>query len=239
MKKIFFALIIASMLFTSCDIFERRIVGNGHTVTEKRNVHDTRSINLSGNFDVQLSPDSTASLKIEADENLLPYIVTDEEGGQLVIKAREHTSLDSRNGIKIFVAANKLEEISISGAGSIVATDKFTGSNKLALGISGAGSLHINVNTPKVIAHLSGVGSIDISGETKDAEIHISGVGNFKGNNLKAENVQVQLSGTGSANVFASTNLNVSISGVASVNYSGNPTVSKSVSGMGSVNKVD
>jgi len=239
MKKIFFIVLITTFVVSSCDILDRRIEGNGHTVTEQRNVRDARRIHLSGNFDVVLTPGATTSLKIDADDNLLPYIVTNEEGGKLVIKTRDNTNLSSHNDIKVTVTTDKLEEISLSGAGSIKGTDKFIGGDALSLDVSGAGSINLDVNTPKVTSHLSGVGSINISGETKDADLHISGVGSFKGSSLKAENVKVQLSGTGSAYVFASTALDVSISGIGSVNYSGNPTVTQHVSGLGSVKKVD
>ena len=239
MRKLFFLLLMIAFVFSSCEVFEKRVVGNGHSITEQRNVRDAKRILLSGNFDVELTPGSTTSLKIDADDNLLPYIITDEEGGKLIIKTRDNTNLSSHNGIKVRISTDKIEDISISGAGSIKGMDKFTGSDALSLGVSGAGSIHLDVNTPKVSAHLSGVGSIDISGETKDADIHISGVGSFKGSNLKTENMKVQLSGTGSAYVFASTSLDVSISGIGSVNYSGNPTLTQSVSGMGSVKKVD
>ena len=239
MKKIFFVLCMAVFVFSSCEVFEKRVEGNGHIVTEQRNVRDARRIHLSGNFDVELTPGSTTSLKIDADDNLLPYILIDEEGGKLIIKTRDNTNLSSRNGIKVIITTDKLEDISISGAGSIKGTDKFTRGDALSLGVSGAGSIHIDVNTPKITSHLSGVGSIDISGETRDADIHISGVGSFKGSNLKTENMKVQLSGTGSAYVFASTTLDVSISGIGSVNYSGNPTLTQHVSGLGSVKKVD
>jgi Putative auto-transporter adhesin, head GIN domain len=54
------------------------------------------------------------------------------------------------------------------------------------------------------------------------------------------ENTKVDISGAGSAQVFASVKLDAEVSGAGSVTYKGNAVnVSQHVSGVGSVNKVN
>jgi Putative auto-transporter adhesin, head GIN domain len=238
MKKLIPVLLLIVVVLAACEFLGKRVKGNGHSVTENRTVRDASRIHVLGSYDVQLSP-GTVGVKVEADENLQPYIITQNEGDQLIVKTRDGVNLHSSNPIKIYISTDKLEEISISGAGSVNGTDKFVGGDRLMISLSGVGNLNLLVNTPKIVGHISGAGSMTVSGETRDAEVQVSGVGSFKGNNLKAENVKIQLSGTGNANVYASSTLDVSISGIGSVNYSGNPTIQQHISGMGSVKKVD
>ena len=54
-----------------------------------------------------------------------------------------------------------------------------------------------------------------------------------------AENVKVEISGAGDADVYASVKLYVRASGAGSVIYKGNPGINQSISGAGSVKKVD
>jgi hypothetical protein len=64
----------------------------------------------------------------------------------------------------------------------------------------------------------------------------LSGVGSLDATNLRADNVELQMSGMGSANVFARTAANLSLSGLGSATVYGNPaTRNASTSGMGKV----
>jgi hypothetical protein len=220
-------------------MFGNRVKGNGHIITEQRNITSARKIKLQGSFDVELTPATSTGLTIEGDDNLLPYIVTSESDGWLIIKTKEDVNVSPSGKLKIHVTTNLLEAIYLSGSGNIKTTEKFVGADKLDLKISGVGNAYVEVNAPSVLANISGSGNITLIGETKDSKIEISGVGSYKGENLKAENVEVHVSGSGSANVFADNKLDVHVSGVGNVHYSGNATVTQQVSGSGSVKKVE
>ena len=54
-----------------------------------------------------------------------------------------------------------------------------------------------------------------------------------------AENVDVDISGSGYAEVSASVKLDVSVSGSGDIKYKGNPALNQAISGSGSVQKID
>ena len=240
MKKIISLLVLAIFVFSACNIsFDKKVKGNGHVITEARTVTSAHKIKLQGSYDVELVPGSATALKIEGDDNILPYIITKEVDGWLIVKTKDKINISTNTKLKIYITTDMVEAISLSGAGNIKSTGKFIGGDKLDLNISGIGSADLEVNTPSVNANISGSGSIILAGETKDSKITISGIGSYKGENLKAENVEVVVSGSGSANVFADSKLDVSVSGIGNVNYKGNATVSQKVSGSGSVKKIE
>ncbi len=80
---------VALMLISiSCNnVFQQRIKGNGNIITQTRSVSSAEKIKCAGSYDVELTQGSPLSVKIEADENLQQYIVTDNDGDALSIHA--------------------------------------------------------------------------------------------------------------------------------------------------------
>ena len=66
----------------------------------------------------------------------------------------------------------------------------------------------------------------------------INGSGEVHSFNLLSEATEVEINGSGNAEVFASKQLNVSISGSGDVQYKGSPVVNQSISGVGHIRKV-
>jgi len=194
---------------------------------------------MAGNFDVEITQGPTVTVQIEGDENLLPYFIVEDRGGFLVIKARDYFTYSSTEGIKVFITTPNVEEVVLAGAGNITGKSKFTGSDKLTLKIAGSGDIKMEVNTPKVSSEIAGSGSITLVGETKDETIKIAGVGDYKAADLKAENANVNIAGSGDVRIFAAAQLDVKIAGSGTVYYKGNPAIKQHVAGSGEVKKVE
>jgi len=237
MKRAIVLVALIAAVFSSCDY--RSIKGSGHIVSEQRTVSSAHKIRLEGSYDVELVPGAAVAVKVEGDDNILPYVLTQNEDGWLVIKSKEHLNFSTKNPLKVYITTDMLESIVLSGSGNIAGKGKFIGSDQFEVKISGVGDANLEVKAPSVTARISGSGSITLVGETKDAKIDISGIGSYKGIDLKAENVDVKVSGSGNADVFADAKLDIHVSGIGSVNYKGNATVSQKVSGSGSVKKVE
>lgn len=231
------AILLALVIFSSCRF--RHVQGNGVISTETRSAINANRIKMAGNFDVEITQGPTISVKIEGDENLLPYFIVENRGGYLVIKSRDYFSYSSTEGIKVFITTPNLEEVILAGSGNITGKSKFTGSDKLVLKIAGSGDIKMDVNTPDVFSEIAGTGSITLSGETKDETIKIAGVGEYRAADLKAENAKVHIAGSGDVKVFAALQLDVNIAGSGSVYYKGSPNVKQKVAGSGEVKKVE
>jgi len=220
----------------SCNIISSETVhGNGKMTSETRNVSGASRIESRGFFDIEIVKGTSPSVKIDADENLVPYIITRMEDGNLVIRTKEDISLSSDDKIKVTVTTDKLEEVEVAGSGNITSADKFDGSDHLKLSIAGSGDMKLQVNTPKVESSIAGSGNITLSGETKESKIEIFGNGDYNADGLQSENVTVQIAGSGSAKVFSSVNLDVNIAGSGDVYYKGTPSIKQTVAGSGSI----
>ena len=220
-------------------MFGKRIHGNGNIKTETRGVSHFSGVDVSGSIDVYVKNDSTSSVKIEADENLLEYIQVINDSDVLRIHTENGFNLDPSRKIKVFVSASALRSLDASGACNIYSENKISSPDIIDIGASGSCDINLEVNTPKVVADLSGACNLELKGETKDFSVEGSGSTGIKTMGLIAENVDVDISGSGDADVYASSKLDVHVSGAGSVRYKGNPQVNQSISGSGSVKKVE
>ncbi|MCW3109608.1 MAG: hypothetical protein JWQ09_4114 [Segetibacter sp.] len=235
-KGLFFSAFIAAMVLTSCIDMGERVDGSGNIKTENRQVNKAEKIKVSGDMDVYIDQ-GPASVKVEADDNILQYIETVMDDNWLEIRTRDNVNINTSKPVKVYVTTPDIRDLKVSGSGNIKCNQKFSTNNNTSFDITGSGDITAAINAPKVEAHISGSGNLHISGETKDVEIHISGSGNYDGPELKAENAEVSIAGSGDADLFADERLKASIAGSGNVKYKGNATVDSHIAGSGSVSR--
>ena len=240
MKRFIIFSLLISMIFISCGyIGGKRIRGNGNIKTENRTTGQFNSVDVSSNIDVFVKQDSVASVKIEADENLLEYVQVTINGTTLEIRKEKGYNLRSTKGIKVYISGPSFKHFEASGACDIYSDNQIISSEPISINLSGACNVKMDLKTPKINVDLSGAGTITLKGETKDFIVDGSGSTDVKCFELMTENTNIEMSGAGDAEVFASVKLDVHVSGAADVKYKGNATVNQSVSGAGSVKKVE
>lgn len=239
MKKIISCALIIAVIATSCNMFEKRVSGSGNIKTETRNAGQFNAVDVGGSIDVYVKTDSIHSIRVEADDNLLEFIETHNDGGTIHIHERDGFNLRSKKDIKVYVSGPEFRHFEASGACDIFSENKITSPSTIDLDISGASGINLELNAPAIKADLSGACTVTLKGETKDLDLNGSGASKFYCFDLMAENVDIEISGAGNADVSASMKLDVQVSGAGTVKYKGNAAVSQNVSGAGSVKKVD
>ncbi|HEX2994567.1 MAG TPA: DUF2807 domain-containing protein [Anaerolineales bacterium] len=211
--------------------------GSGHIVTETREVSGFHAIEVDYPAQVFVKPGVKESLKIEADDNVMPELKTEVRNGVLKISFKRPNPryVNPTEPVKITVVVKELDDVEFTSAGELIIDD--IESDELDVSISGAGNLELNeIQTQSLHVSLSGAGSMSASGETDKLDVNISGLGDFKGRQLHSQDALVSISGAGSATVWTDDNLTAQVSGAGSVDYYGSPDVNKQISGLGGVN---
>lgn len=231
----FFGLIVIS----SCTYMGgKRVTGDGNMSSETRNVGNFRGVEVTGSMEVIVSQGPAATVRVDADQNLLSYIETNLDGEVLEIHPRKGYNLRPRAGIKIYVTAPQYQSLEVTGSGAIRSGSKITHGDKMRMQVVGSGDIVVDADAPNIASEISGSGSITVSGNARTYGSEINGSGEVHGFNLLSEATEVEINGSGNAEVFASKQLNISISGSGDVQYKGNPTVNQSISGSGNIRKV-
>ena len=222
-------------LLMSCSVGFNSVKGSGNVVKENRSVECFTSVEAAGPMDVEIKTGSGYKVEVEADDNLVPYIVTRKEGRNLEIRLKDNVHIRSTNSIHVIVEMPALEAVVLSGSGSVKSSNLVTDPEKMKFTIAGSGNLFMEVKSPEVEVTVAGSGKATLKGETRDLEIHIGGSGDFLGEELKSEKAHISIGGSGNATVFASVDLNVSVAGSGNVIYRGSPRITQSIAGSGSV----
>jgi hypothetical protein len=217
--------------------FDGSVRGSGVIVSQSREVSDFNSIEINYPVELTIQQGNVPSLKVEADDNLLPQLSTRVSGNTLYIEDSERDwtrRVYPTQAVKISLTINDLQRVDFSSAGSLQ-IGKFS-TDRLKLSISGAGAIHLSeLNAKSLSVDLSGAGSVDANGSVDRLRLDISGLGGFEGGNLASQSADVSISGAGSSTTWAKDSLSVTISGTGSVKYYGSPSVQRQISGLGSV----
>jgi len=227
-------LLVIIFLLAGCDAL-RTVRGTGDITTETREVSNFSAVNLGGIGTVVIEFGDKESLTIEAEDNLLPYLESEVDGGTLNLGMRQGVNVVPTQAIFYHLTVRSLEEIGVSGLGNIDLPR--VEDTQLAIRVSGGGNIDIEeLQAKNLDVRISGLGDINIDGgSVAEQDIDISGGGNYNARELASEVTNVSISGLGNANVWANDTLDANISGGGSVRYAGRPQVTQNVSGVGDV----
>lgn len=216
----------------SCDY----TTGSGNVITETRNVGNFNSISVSSSFDVEVKIGTTAAIRVEADDNIMKYIVTNVSGNELRIKVEGMHNLNDVH-MKVFITTPSLIRINADASATVKVLDIIKDAGKLSFTATSSADIEAEVDAPEVEAQANSSGSVTLSGKTKNYKAQVSSSGDIKSAGLLSENADVEASSSGSADVYASVSLNANASSSGSIDYHGGATVKQSVSSSGSVEK--
>jgi len=186
---------------------------------------------------------STPSLTIEADEELLPEIISEVRGDTLTLGFAEDwierlgkmiTSIFSSKNYDITYTLTVVDLSKIKISGKCDLECESLTADSLELNISGLGNMsfsHLDCNTLDV--QISGRGYFSAAGRASDVNLRITGSADYQAGNLASHNMRIVISGQGEAEVRVEEKLDITISGVGHVNYYGNPKLRQVISGVG------
>lgn len=229
---------LLTLVLSACTI--DMVSGSGRLTTDTRNVSGFDSVLFSAIGDVTIIQGDTEGLTIEAEDNIMPKIITEVRGTQLYIGFDRQNWQDivrPTKGMKFTLTVKNLNSLEMSGVGSLTAAS--LEADNLMVKVGGAGSIKItNFSGSSLSAIMSGAGSVEFAGKVNSLDATMSGVGNFACGDLQTQTAKVNLTGAGGATIWASSSLDVSITGAGSVSYYGKPKITKNVTGVGVLNEL-
>lgn len=237
-RMLIFILLTLSLALSGCGfqtVDGNTIRGSGKIASETRAVSGFTRIAVQTAGRITVTKGEADSLVIEAEDNILPLLVSEVQGDQLVLHTRPNTSYNATRQINYTITVKDLRAIDVSSSADVEAGDFQASAFNLALGGSGNVTL-ASLQAGSLGVEISGSGSAEVRGGSAsgvNANLHSSG--NFKAASLQSQTAQVSVSGSGTATVWVKTNLSATLSGSGNLEYYGSPTVSQNVSGSGRV----
>jgi Putative auto-transporter adhesin, head GIN domain len=238
MRDISLVFVIFILAFAACKfVGGKRVTGNGNVTTQQRNITDFNAVEVHGSFTVYVSQGADYAVRIEAEENLMEYIVVEKDGDELEVGFKHNTRIRTNRPVNVYVTAPSYTGLAVSGSGNLISQTKLTSSSQLDIDISGSGDANLEVDAPTVTAEISGSGTAILKGMTRTFNGGIAGSGELKAYNLLSEKSDIEVAGSGDAEVYASKQLDVRVAGSGNINYKGNPSINQNIAGSGTVRK--
>jgi hypothetical protein len=222
MKRVKLLLVLALVVaVTSAEAQIRKTVyGKGPVTSEERSAGNFHSIRVSTGINVYLSQGDRESIRVEADENLHEYILTEVRGG--VLRVYTDANIRSSESRKVYVTMKEIRSISTSSAGDVIGQTPIV-TDLLELSTSSAGDINIEVKAREINATTSSSGDISLRGSADNISASTSSAGDLKALDLTVREADITASSAGDAKITVTERLKARASSAGDIYYKGNP----------------
>lgn len=206
-------------------------------VTNKQfDVKDFTAIELSGADELTIYPGDSFKVTATGTEKDMENVGVVVENGVLKLSHQRNEKICifcSIKSVKYAVYAPEINNLSISGAGSVVADN--LNAQKLNLSLSDSSKATITAYSKQVLAKLTGSSRVKLKGVMDSVNIDGSGVSSIKATEAKITNAFLNLSGSNDAYFGSLDKLVVKASGSSRVWYQSVKDLTQNLSGASSV----
>lgn len=200
----------------------KKVRGNGNVKTETRKTGDYKGVSVGGFFDVTLVKGKEGNIKIEGEENLMEYIITEVEKGTLKVKVKKGYNLRTTKKLHVTVPVEEIEKVGLGGSGNV--TSEITlKSDDFSVSIGGSGNITLDVEANNIKSSLAGSGNINLSGSTDHFKCSIAGSGDIKAYDLQTNSLKASIAGSGDIRASVKNEIRASVAGSGNIYYKGKP----------------
>lgn len=198
-------------------------------------IDDFSELFLYGGYKVFLTQGKKPALTIKtSDSDVLDNLNVKNWGDELRLVMEEDFITYKR--IRVYLTFTNLESIKAEG-GLKLETAGFLDLEDFYLSVEGGAKVDMQMKADDVEVAGEGGVLVDLEGVANSLEVRLSGAGHVDADELKCEDVHIEIEGVGTASVNATDKLFAKIDGVGKVSYTGNPKVTEDINGLGSVSR--
>jgi hypothetical protein len=220
--RLFFIVLLTALMITDVSAqINRRIKGSGDVTTESRNISGFTGVKTATAIDIYLTQGNGFNVEVEADDNLMEYIVTEVKNGVLEVYL-DRVNLTYHKKMAVHVTMEDVDYLSASSAGDIIGVTPIK-ADELKVRTSSAGDVKIEVTANMLDLSTSSSGDITISGEADYLEAKTSSAGDIKGAELVVREADLSSSSAGDIKVTVTERLKARASSAGDIHYYGNP----------------
>ncbi|MBP3547996.1 MAG: DUF2807 domain-containing protein [Alistipes sp.] len=217
MKRIAFILLAtigmvacSTIAFATGEVIEKSFTISG----------EVSGLAVADGFDVVVDPTlSLGEVRVITHSDLMDNVDVEVVGTTLNIDLNGWTI--RAKTLKVLIPAYDYNAIAVSGGVDLEWHDCTVPS--LSVAASGGSDVEITANSQEISIATSGGADVEIAGSCKHLTITASGGSDVDASKLRAEDVEVEVSGGADVDVYATNSLKVRASGGADVRYAGNP----------------
>lgn len=211
--------------------------GSGRVVEDRRALSGFKGLKAVGPFDIEMRAAEREGVTVRAEDNLLQVIETRVNGDSLEISMKPNVSFRTRAWPRIVVEFVRMDAVSLSGSGDLVA-DRIR-SDAFAVSIAGSNDVCVEaMETGTFGLSIAGSGDFKAKGNAEVQGIRIAGSGDADLRDLAGKIAKISIAGSGDVRINAADALEVTIAGSGDVFYRGEPKIKRTIAGSGEIRRM-
>ena len=215
-----------------------RINGSGNLIDRTIPAPDFETVSSACGVTVLITDDNTDRIRIEADDNLMEYVVVEERQGTLRValdQGRKGARSVSNAHVTVTVPSNgKIRALKASSASQIVCRTAL-GADDFSIETSSAAKVEAAVKAGKCSLDASSAAKITLSGKAAQFRANLSSAAKLSADELDAATCSIDTSSGSKASVHCTGTLRANASSGSSIRYSGDCSTHLSKSSGGSI----
>lgn len=220
---------LLSLYFSSCD-------KTSATIDKTYSVSTIEKVSVQCACDANIYYGATQEdVEVSGSEHLLEKLEVVVDGTTLILRMKP--GIYNNMDIVANITIPMIRFIEVNGSGNVW-VDDFSSLDDLVVNVSGSGNIRtqdLGLGQNKLTTDISGSGNVEVNGVAGSSYTKISGSGSYEAFGLSISSGNVNISGSGNAELTVSNDLTVDVSGSGSVHYKGQPVINTNISGSGSV----
>jgi len=216
-----------------------KVKGNGNMITKNISTTNYDQIAVSGFFEVELVSGEEGKITLQAEENLVEYIIIKVENNTLKMSIENEVWLNPSRGHKVLITVpfESLTAVSLSGSGDIRSKNKIKAAEFKST-LSGSGDIHLDIDAKEVTGEVTGSGDMVLKGKSEEFKCTVTGSGDLNATGLESAIVSAKVTGSGDCSVYCSESLEARVTGSGDISYYGDPKKKDTkVTGSGDISK--
>jgi len=222
-KAIVLALLLISVLFTSCD--HESIKTKGEVTQTEFSFTNYNTLKVSDDFNVFVNFSNTEEkIVVEANSDIQDLIVIRKDGNTLVAKLRNNVSIRGNATMNIYITTANISGFLGSGDVNITLEDELVTETAL-INLSGDSNFKGKLNISRLNLDIDGDSDVDIYGSADSVKANLSRDSDLRDYDLSIKELDINLSGDSDAFLSVSESISIRATGDSSLNYKGDATI--------------
>lgn len=224
-------------------------ISYGQTTKKVLELPEIKGIYVNSNYTVYLKQTNKQEVTVEALTEI--YTLTDikVENGILMINVDRKPDNPNKSiwakiddiklnpTMKLYVSVKNVNDLQVNGNGKIISENSLA-TDFITLGVSGNGTIDLDLKGTTIKAEVSGGGTLGIKGYATSIDAVVSGNGTLNAYSCNLETAKAKVSGPGSCLLNVTTNLDALVLGSGQVKHKGNTkSAQKKIYGSGVIER--
>ncbi|MCD0489027.1 DUF2807 domain-containing protein [Pedobacter sp. MC2016-14] len=236
MKKLSILMLFVPVVFAACK--SKCLEDSGIHINKDVSLKVFDEIKVSGPLKLVIKQDSSYTLQLSADSNIIDQIKTEVSGGELKI------SLDpgkycGQDSIVVHAGIGELKELEVENRSQVFSSG-IVHVGELKVKLSDTTALTLNLDAAQLKTEVNGKSKISLSGQTGKHEFKSKGAIELNAFNFVSGLYDLNIEGVGKSNINVLNELKVKTNGASEIYYKGSPKkIEEKKNGIGKLEKAN